>query len=72
MIKKQDIRPKIYCLGLDNNLYVKIKKLGYVPVGLGGDKFTSEWIKDNTGENISSKIHIMGNIHFITGYGKMN
>ena len=64
MIKKQDIRPKIYCLGLDNNLYLKIKKLGYVPVGLGGDNFTPEWIKDNTGENISSKNPYYGEYSF--------
>ena len=32
-----------------------IKKLGYVPVGLGNDKFSKEWLRDNTLDNISHK-----------------
>ena len=45
----------IYCLCLHNKVLPVIKKLGYVPVGLGDDKFSKEWIRDNTFENISHK-----------------
>ena len=45
----------IYCLCLHNKVLPVIKKLGYVPVGLGDDKFSKEWIRDNTFENISYK-----------------
>ena len=45
----------IYCLSLYNKTLPIIKKLGYIPVGLGDDKFSEEWLKDNTHKNISSK-----------------
>ena len=43
----------IYCLCLHNTVLPTIKKLGYVPVGLGNDKFSDEWLKDDTLDNIS-------------------
>ena len=46
---------KMYCLCLHNNTLPIIKKLGYVPVGVGSDKFSEEWLKDNTLENIAYK-----------------
>jgi len=45
----------IYCLCLHNKVLPIIKKLGYVPVGLGSDKFSEEWLRDNTLDNISHK-----------------
>ena len=63
---------RMYCLSLSDSNYEKIKKLGYIPVGLGGDNFNSNWIRDNTDLNISKKISIMVKIPFITGYGKIN
>ena len=45
----------IYCLCLHNKVLPIIKKLGYVPVGLGNDKFSKEWLRDNTLDNISHK-----------------
>ena len=45
----------IYCLCLHNKILPIIKKLGYVPVGLGNDKFSKEWLRDNTLDNISHK-----------------
>ena len=46
---------KMYCLSL-NPLHLElIKKIGYIPVGLGSQNFTSEWYQDNVGKNISSK-----------------
>ena len=32
-----------------------IKELDYVPVGLKNNNFSSEWLRDNTGDNISKK-----------------
>ena len=45
----------IYCLCLHNKVLPIIKKLGYVPVGLGNDKFSKDWLRDNTLDNISHK-----------------
>ena len=45
----------IYCLCLHNKVFPIIKKLNYVPVGLGNDNFSNEWLRDCTLENISSK-----------------
>ena len=45
----------IYCLCLHNKVLPIMKNLGYVPVGLGNNKFSKEWTKDNTFKNISSK-----------------
>jgi len=45
----------IYCLCLHDKVLPIMKNLGYVPVGLGNNKFSKEWTKDNTFENISSK-----------------
>ena len=44
----------MYCLCLHNKVLPIIKKLNYVPVGLGNDNFSNEWLRDNTLENISS------------------
>ncbi len=46
---------KMFCLCLHNKVLPVMKKLGYVPVGLGNDNFSNEWLRDNTLENISSK-----------------
>ena len=32
-----------------------LKYLNYIPVGLGQNKFSEEWLTDNKGENISTK-----------------
>ena len=32
-----------------------IKELGYIPVGLGEKNFSNDWMRDNTGDNISDK-----------------
>ena len=46
---------KMFCTTLEPNHYDLIKKLGYIPVGLGEKNFAGEWIRDNTGKNISKK-----------------
>jgi len=45
----------IFCLCLHNKVLPIIKKLEYIPVGLGADNYSKEWLKDNTLENISFK-----------------
>ena len=50
----------MYCLCLHNELLNVVKKLTYIPVGLGENKFDIEWLRDNTGENISKKNKFYG------------
>ena len=45
----------IYCFCAHNEILPIIKKMGYLPVGLGKDNFSKEWLRDNTLENISFK-----------------
>ena len=45
----------LYCMCLHEHHLSNIKKLDYIPVGLGANKFSKEWLKDNTGQNISEK-----------------
>ena len=46
---------KIYCLCLNDHHLDNIKKLNYIPVGLGKNQFNNSWLRDNTGDNISKK-----------------
>ena len=55
---------EIFCICIHNKVLDKIKKLSYTPVGLGADKFSSEWIRDNSGINISSKNKFYGEFTF--------
>ena len=43
---------------------IKIRSLGYTPVGLGKNNFSSDWLRDNTGDNISSKNSSYGELTF--------
>ena len=45
----------MYCICLNNALLPYVKKLNYMPVGLGNEDFSDEWLKDSTQENISYK-----------------
>lgn len=54
----------IHCLCLHNQLYKKVKNLGYIPVGLGAENFSSKWLRDNTNENISYKNSYYGEYTF--------
>ena len=55
---------EIFCICIHNKLLDKIKKLNYTPVGLGSDIFSSGWIRDNSGINISSKNKFYGELTF--------
>ena len=54
----------MFCICIHNELLTKVKELNYIPVGLGGDKFDKEWIRDNSGENISHKNKFYGEYSF--------
>jgi hypothetical protein len=55
---------KMYCLCLNDKNFSTIQNLGYTPVGLGNDKFSQKWLRDNTGINISSKNPYYGEYSF--------
>ena len=55
---------KMYCLCLHNKVLPIMKKLEYIPVGLGSGSFSSEWIRDNTLDNISFKNKFYGEYTF--------
>jgi hypothetical protein len=45
----------IYCLSIKKNILDFIKELNYIPVGLGNENFSNEWLRDNIGDNIANK-----------------
>ena len=47
-----------------------IKRLNYTPVGLGKNEFSSEWLKDSTGLNISQKNSYYGEYTFYYWFWK--
>jgi len=55
---------KIFCLSLNPDHKNIIDKLGYVPVGLGDRVFSSGWLGDKTGDNISIKNRYYGEYTF--------
>ncbi len=55
---------EIFCICIDNKLLNKIKEINYTPVGLGPDKFSEEWVRDNSGTNISHKNMFYGELTF--------
>ena len=61
---------KMYCLSIDDKSYKNIKKLNYIPVGLGNFNFTNNWVRDNTGDNISYKNEYYGEYTFHYWYWK--
>ena len=46
----------IYCMALNDENLNTIKNLNYIPVGLKNKNFSSEWLRDNIGDNISKKM----------------
>jgi len=55
---------KIYCVTLNPLHKSLIEKLGYIPVGLGNEKFSNNWIQDKTGDSISIKNKFYGEYTF--------
>ena len=54
----------MFCICLNDNLLNRVIKLKYIPVGVGPEKFSSKWLLDNTGENISHKNKFYGEYTF--------
>ena len=56
--------PKIFCMCLHNHHLENLKKLKYIPVGLGKNEYSDEWQRDNTLINISEKTPYYGEYTF--------
>ena len=54
----------MFCICLNDNLIDRVKRLKYIPVGVGPEKFSTEWLLDTTGENISNKYKFYGEYTF--------
>ena len=63
---------KMYCFSLENSNLEKIKKINYIPVGLGKKSFDKEWIRDNTNDHISEKNSWYGENTFYYWFWKNN
>ncbi len=61
---------KIYCMCLHDHHLNNLKKLNYIPVGLGKNIFSSDWIRDNTEINISYKNAYYGEYSFYFWFWK--
>ena len=55
---------KIFCLCLNDNYLDKVKELDYIPVGLGKNSFSKDWVTDDNGINISTKNSYYGEYSF--------
>ena len=55
---------KMFCLSMNNNHLNIINGLNYIPVGLGNNNYSKEWMQDKTGENISEKNKYYGEYTF--------
>jgi hypothetical protein len=54
----------MFCLSLHPEHLDNLKKINYIPVGLGSNNFNSEWLRDNTKINISHKNKYYGEYSF--------
>ena len=61
---------KIFCMCLHEHHLINIKKLNYIPVGLGKNNFSTDWVRDNTDDNISVKNPYYGEYTFYYWYWK--
>ena len=54
----------MYCISLNPSHLELIKKIDYVPVGLGETQFNVEWLTDKPNDNISIKNKFYGEYTF--------
>ena len=54
----------MYCLSISNKDLSIIQSLDYIPVGLGNDGFSNQWVTDKTLDNISQKNKSYGEYTF--------
>ena len=55
---------EMFCLAIDDSVLNKIDLLDYTPVALGDKKYSSNSLRDNTGDNISYKNQYYGEYTF--------
>lgn len=55
---------KMFCISLYEHTLSNIKKLKYIPVGLGVENFSANWLSDKTKNNISFKNSYYGEYTF--------
>lgn len=54
----------MFCLSMNPNHLDIIQQFGYIPVGVGERTFSTDWMTDNKGENISKKNKYYGEYTF--------
>lgn len=54
----------MFCLSLHDSHLSNLKKINYIPVGLGENFFSDNWLRDNVGKNISNKNKYYGEYTF--------
>ena len=54
----------MFCLSLYGKHLNNLKKINYIPVGLGENNFNNQWLRDNTKQNISNKNKYYGEYTF--------
>jgi len=55
---------QMYCISLNPDHLDLIKKLNYIPVGLGDKKFSEDWQRDKTENSIADKNPYYGEYTF--------
>ena len=61
---------KIFCMCLHDHHLENLKKINYIPVGLGQNKFSNDWLRDNSKDNISEKNQFYGEYTFYYWFWK--
>jgi len=61
---------EMFCMCLHEHHLINIKKLNYIPVGLGVNTYSGEWLNDKTGKNISHKNKYYGEYTFYYWFWK--
>ena len=61
---------ELYCMCLYDDHLENVNALGYIPVGLGKNKFRTGWLRDNQGDNISHKNLYYGEYSFYYWFWK--
>ena len=54
----------MYCITINNSHFEKIKRIGYLPVGLGDNIKNKNFYNDKLGDNISKKNPYYGEYTF--------
>jgi len=63
---------KIYCISIYNENFDFFKKNNLIPVGIGKNKFSKDWLNDKNKDNISDKDDNFGEYTFHYSIWKNN